>query len=63
MKKIVLLCTMVIGLQTLFAQVTNQTVPSVDLKNLEGKTINSTTFNNGGKPMVITFGPPGANLA
>ena len=55
MKKIFLLCSMVIGLQTLFAQVTNQTIPSVDLKNLEGKTVNSTTFNNGGKPMVINF--------
>ena len=30
-------------------------VPSVDLKSLEGKTINSSTFSNNGKPMIISF--------
>jgi len=55
MKKVFLLCAMVIGLQTLFAQVTNQTIPAIDLKNLQGKSVNSSTFNNGGKPMVINF--------
>lgn len=30
-------------------------IPSVNLKSLDGKTINSSTFNNDGKPMVINF--------
>ncbi|HEY4800702.1 MAG TPA: TlpA disulfide reductase family protein [Bacteroidia bacterium] len=30
-------------------------IPSVDLKSLEGKTINSSTFSNGGKPIIISF--------
>jgi cytochrome c biogenesis protein CcmG, thiol:disulfide interchange protein DsbE len=30
-------------------------IPSVDLKSLEGKTINSSTFSNDGKPMIISF--------
>jgi len=38
-----------------FSQLGNQTIPSVDLKTIEGKTINSNTFTNNGKPMVINF--------
>jgi cytochrome c biogenesis protein CcmG, thiol:disulfide interchange protein DsbE len=30
-------------------------LPSVDLKNLDGKTINSKTWSNNGKPVVISF--------
>lgn len=30
-------------------------VASVDLKTLEGKTVNSSTFSNNGKPMIISF--------
>ena len=30
-------------------------IPAVDLKTLEGKTVNSSTFSNGGKPMIISF--------
>ncbi len=30
-------------------------LPSVDLKTLDGKTINTSTFNNDGKPIVISF--------
>ena len=30
-------------------------LPAVDLKTMDGKKINSSTFSNNGKPMVITF--------
>lgn len=30
-------------------------IPSVDVKTLEGKTVNSSTFSNDGKPMIISF--------
>lgn len=33
----------------------DKTLPSVFLKNLEGKTINTATLNNDGKPMIISF--------
>ena len=32
-----------------------KTVPSVNVKTLQGKTINTSTFNNDGKPIVISF--------
>jgi len=38
-----------------FCQLGNQTIPTVDLKTTDGKTISSSTFNNDGKPMVINF--------
>lgn len=44
-----------------FAQNTNslsdnvRAIPSVDIKNLEGKTINTANFYNEGKPMIISF--------
>jgi len=30
-------------------------IPSVDIKNLESKRVNSSTFSNDGKPMIISF--------
>lgn len=36
------------------AQMT-KTIPGVEIKNLDGKTINTATFENEGKPMVIDF--------
>jgi len=38
-----------------FSQLGTQTIPSVDLKTTDGKTINSSTFSNNGKPIVINF--------
>lgn len=32
-----------------------KTVPSVNVKNLQGKSINTSTFKNDGKPIVISF--------
>lgn len=30
-------------------------VPSIDIKTLEGKTVNASTFSNDGKPIIISF--------
>jgi len=38
-----------------FAQTKTTTLPSVNIKSLEGKTINTNTFENNGKPIVISF--------
>jgi cytochrome c biogenesis protein CcmG, thiol:disulfide interchange protein DsbE len=54
MKKIVSLLTLV----TLFltcAEAQTRKVPSVDLKDLSGTTVNSSSFSNNGKPIIIDF--------
>ncbi len=38
-----------------FKRDNNKKVPSADVKALDGKVVNSKTFNNGGKPYVINF--------
>lgn len=38
-----------------FSQNGNQTIPSVNIKTLDGKTVNTSTITNNGKPMVINF--------
>lgn len=38
-----------------FAQESGQTLPSIDLKNLDGKTVNTADLANDGKPMIISF--------
>ena len=43
----VLLCTMVIG--------ANAWLPSVQLKDFNGKTVNTAELRNNGKPMIISF--------
>lgn len=42
---------------TCFAQAvtTVRTIPALDLKDMDGKTINTSAFNNNGKPMVLDF--------
>ena len=42
---------------TSFAQAvtTVRTIPAIDLKDMDGKTINTSAFNNNGKPMVLDF--------
>ncbi len=32
-----------------------QSIPSIEVKNLAGKIVNTSTFSNNGKPMVISF--------
>ena len=38
-----------------FTGASKKTVPSVNVKTLKGKTINTSKIKNGGKPMVISF--------
>lgn len=53
MKK-TLLYFLTVFILTSFAGDTRK-IPSVDIKTLEGKTVNSSTFSNDGKPMIISF--------
>lgn len=50
MKKLFLLAILLLGLQYSFAQ-----LPSVQLKDVNGKTIDTATLSNDGKPFVISF--------
>jgi len=47
--------TIVFVALTAFVQTQTRKLPSIDVKNTEGKTINTSTFANDGKPMVISF--------
>ncbi|NND76865.1 MAG: TlpA family protein disulfide reductase, partial [Flavobacteriales bacterium] len=53
MKKFLITAITLAFLTGLNAQM--KSVPSVDMKDLTGKTINSSEFNNDGKPFVINF--------
>ncbi|MFA6401572.1 MAG: TlpA disulfide reductase family protein [Salinivirgaceae bacterium] len=55
MKKLFATLLFVMAFYFGFSQLGTQTIPSVDLKTTDGKTINSSTFSNNGKPMVINF--------
>lgn len=37
------------------AVTTTRTIPAIDIKDMEGKTVNTSTFNNDGKPFVLDF--------
>ena len=50
MKKLFLLAILLLGVQYSFAQ-----LPSVQLKDINGKTVDTATLNNDGKPFVISF--------
>ena len=50
MKKLLLLALLLIGVQYASAQ-----LPSVQLKDVNGKTIDTATLSNDGKPFVISF--------
>ena len=47
--------TTVLSLFLFIAVTSAQSIPSVDVKTTGGKTVNTSTFNNDGKPMVINF--------
>ncbi len=51
MTKIFALCLFLVS----FIQTDERKVPEVNLKALDGKTVNSSTFSNGGKPYLICF--------
>ena len=42
-------------IMTLSAFSQNNTIPSVDVKTLDGKTFNTSTISNEGKPIIISF--------
>lgn len=57
MKKNLLLALIILGLISSLSSINtkDKSIPSVDLKDLRGKTINSSTFQNDGKPIIINF--------
>ena len=58
MKKILIIC-LLLSANLAFAQenekATSQSIPDVALKNLSGQSVNTSTFSNDGKPMIIDF--------
>ncbi len=56
MKKLLLIIQIVLVVSISFAQTTvNKKLPSVQIKSLDGKSVNTSTFNNNGKPIIISF--------
>ncbi len=61
MKLKIIILIFIACIQFSYAQNTNslidavRAIPSVDLKTLDGKTVNSANFDNEGKPMIISF--------
>jgi thiol-disulfide isomerase/thioredoxin len=55
MKNLVLLLALSIASVSVYAQKEARSVPSANIKNLEGNTVNTSEFNNDGKPMIINF--------
>jgi len=50
------ICTFILYSSTLcFSQKAALLLPSIDVKSLEGKTVNTTHFNNEGHPIVLAF--------
>jgi peroxiredoxin len=58
MKKILSIC-LLLSVNFAFAQDTDkkstQSLPKVDIKNLTGQTVTTTSFSNDGKPIIIDF--------
>lgn len=55
MKKITLLFAIILSGTILFAQNEKRSIPSVDVKTMNGTTFNTSELNNDGKPMIINF--------
>ena len=55
MKKITLLTILTLSSFILFSQTEARAMPSVNVKDLEGNTVNTSDFSNDGKPMIINF--------
>ena len=55
MKKITLLALLITISFAFISPDGKRSIPSVNLKNLEGATVNTQKFNNDGKPMIINF--------
>ena len=54
MKKTIVYLSVILVLAS-FIQSDTRKIPSVDVKTLEGKSVNSSKFSNDGKPMIISF--------
>ena len=55
MKKLILLSILSLTTFGLFSQTEERVVPSANVKDLDGKTVNTSDFSNDGKPMIINF--------
>lgn len=57
MKKSILLISIFFLGMNLMAQegILEKTIPAVDIKTLQGETVNTSTIDNQGKPMIISF--------
>lgn len=55
MKKIIILSSAIVLFLSAFTKSEGSKIPSATVKKLDGSTINSNTFNNNGKPMIISF--------
>jgi cytochrome c biogenesis protein CcmG/thiol:disulfide interchange protein DsbE len=55
MKKLILLSVLFITILAFTSPNEKRAMPSVNIKTLQGETVNTTSFNNDGKPMVISF--------
>lgn len=55
MKRILTICSAIILLFSAFTSSDGDKIPATVLKKLDGSKINSSTFSNNGKPMIISF--------
>ncbi len=55
MKKIFILLLIITLSSYVFSQKKANHLPSVDIKTIDGKTVNPNTFSNDGKPVIISF--------
>lgn len=55
MKKLLILSTAIVLLFSAFTKSDGHKLPSANLKKLDGTSINSNTFTNNGKPIIISF--------
>lgn len=55
MKQTILLIAIITCSLSVLAQEKMNAFPSVNIKNIEGKTINTDKFENGGNPIVVSF--------
>ncbi len=55
MKKIGILISLVLLVSVVFAQNAKKTLPSVNVKTLDGRTFNTSDIKNDGKPIILSF--------
>ncbi|MDB4533985.1 TlpA family protein disulfide reductase [Vicingaceae bacterium] len=55
MKKLILLSALALFSLTVFSQTENRQMPSVTVTDMEGGKVNTSDFNNDGKPMIVNF--------